>query len=238
MTTSGEDLARDFFPGTGRSYDRVVRWTTLGRDAAWKRRLLEVLPPSTSILELACGTGILTVRLLDAHPGARLVGVDLTEDYLAVAREKVAPLRRDVTLLLGDATAVDVAPHGPFDAVVSCYVPKYVDAERLVTRLTPALAPGAVALLHDFSRPHRLLPRVLWRLWFAVLNLVAPVLHPEWKRVFDRRLTTLVRESTWVEDFRRAFDRHGYVDVRIERLTFGAASLVVARRPGPRRKRT
>jgi demethylmenaquinone methyltransferase / 2-methoxy-6-polyprenyl-1,4-benzoquinol methylase len=235
VQTSGEVLAREFFPGTGRSYDRVVRWTTLGRDAAWKRKVLSLLPPSRSILELACGTGILTVQLLDRNPGARLVGVDLTDDYLAVLREKVRDRAGDFQFVLGDAATTPVVDKGPFDAVVSCYVPKYVDAETLVANVTPALAPGAVAIFHDFSRPHRLHSRVVWRLWFGVLNLFAPLFHPEWKKVFDKRLTRLIAESTWTTDFRRAFDRHGYVSVHILRLTFGAASIVFARRPGERR---
>jgi demethylmenaquinone methyltransferase/2-methoxy-6-polyprenyl-1,4-benzoquinol methylase len=234
MPSDGERLAREFFPGTGRSYDRVVRWTTLGRDAAWKRRLLELLPPSRSILELACGTGILTARLLDRNPGARLVGVDLTDDYLAVAREKLGRRGGDFTFVLGDAATTPVADRGPFDAVVSCYVPKYVDAERLVANVTPALAPGAVALFHDFSRPRGVIPRAVLRMWLGVLNLVAPVLHPEWKQVFDKRLSRLIESSTWVKDFRAALDRHGYVGVRTVRLTSGAASIVVARRPGDR----
>jgi demethylmenaquinone methyltransferase/2-methoxy-6-polyprenyl-1,4-benzoquinol methylase len=231
VATSGESLAKDFFPGTGRSYDRVVRWTTFGRDAAWKRRMIEMLPPCRSILELACGTGILTRKLLDAHPAARLVGVDLTDDYLAVARERIGALGRDVRFLLGDASRVPLAEHGPFDAVVTCYVPKYVEAERLVANVTPSLAPGAIAIFHDFSLPSRWFARTVWRAWFVVLNAVTPWLHPEWRKTFDTRLTQLIRESTWVKDFRASLDRHGYRGVHVVRLTHGAASLVVGRRP-------
>jgi demethylmenaquinone methyltransferase/2-methoxy-6-polyprenyl-1,4-benzoquinol methylase len=233
VQTSGEAVAREIFPGTGRSYDRLVAWSTLGRDAAWKRRLLQLLPPSRSILELASGTGILTRRLLEQNPGARLVGVDLTADYLEIARERIAG-RGDVHFLLGDAATTPVADRGPFDAVVTCYVPKYVNAEALVANVTPALAPGAVAIFHDFSRPHRWFARAVWRLWFGFLNLAAPLFHPTWKKAFDKRLSRLISESTWVADFRRAFDAHGYESVHVIRLTHGAASIVFARRPGER----
>ena len=189
------------------------------------------MPPSKNLLELACGTGILTARLLAQNPGARFTGVDITDDYLQVARAKLATSGGDVEFRLGDAVSVPVADRGPFDAIVSCYIPKYLDVERLVAHLTPAAAPGAVIVLHDFSHPRGFVPRLLWRCWFGILNAIAPLLHPEWRRVFDASLTELIRTSKWVRLLRQALERHGWTDVIVTRLTHGAATLVSARRP-------
>ena len=90
MAIDGRTLPEKFFPGTGRSYDRVVAWTTLGFDGRWKRRLVRRLPECSSILELASGTGILTAMLLERFPKARVTGVDMTADYMEVARERLA----------------------------------------------------------------------------------------------------------------------------------------------------
>jgi demethylmenaquinone methyltransferase/2-methoxy-6-polyprenyl-1,4-benzoquinol methylase len=231
MGESGERYVAYFFPGTGRSYDRVVAWTTLGFDARWKRRLLDLVPPSRAILDLACGTGILTFALLDRFPSARVVGVDTTEDYLAVARAKHAARGGDVVWLLGDAVSTPVVERGPFDAIVSCYLPKYVDAERLLDQVLPALRPGGAIVLHDFSRPPALVPRLLWRAWFALLEHVGPRRHPEWRNLFDGSLRRLVSESRWVPTFLAGLRRRGYEEVRLHRLTFGSAVIVAARKP-------
>jgi demethylmenaquinone methyltransferase/2-methoxy-6-polyprenyl-1,4-benzoquinol methylase len=231
MAVSGEALVPIYFPGTGKSYDRVVRWTTLGQDGRWKRRLLSMVPPSKSILELACGTGILTFRLLARNPGARLTGVDITDDYLQVARAKHAQLGGDVEFRLGDAVTVPVADRGPFDAVVSCYIPKYVDLDRLVAHLTPTVVPGGVLVLHDFTRPRGFVPRVLWRAWFGILNTIAPLMHPEWRQVFDASLTELIRTTKWVRHLREALARHGWTEITTTRMTGGSATLVSAKRP-------
>lgn len=232
MPETGEALVSKFFPGTGRSYDRVVRWTGLGRDRVWKEHVLGLLPPCRSILELASGTGILTSMLLARHPEARVLGVDITDDYVEVAREKLADRKDRFEFRLGDATKTPIADRGPFDAVVSCYLPKYVDPERLLDHVAPALAPGAVAVFHDFSRPRGVLPRLVWRAWFAILNTFAPWFHPEWKNVFDKSLVRLIRTSDWVEGFKAAFRARGWTDLRVDRLTFGAATVVFARWPG------
>jgi demethylmenaquinone methyltransferase / 2-methoxy-6-polyprenyl-1,4-benzoquinol methylase len=231
MGKSGERYVVHFFPGTGWSYDRVVAWTTLGCDARWKRRLLDLVPPSRAILDLACGTGIVAFALLDRFPSARVVGVDMTEDYLAVARAKHTARGGDVVWLLGDAVAAPVAERGPFDAIVSSYLPKYVDPERLLDNVLPALRPGGVIVLHDFTRPAALLPRLVWLAWFALLERVAPRRHPEWRNVFDGSLQRLVSETRWVATFLAALRRRGYEEVRVSRLTFGSAAIVAARKP-------
>lgn len=228
---SGEPLVAKYFPGTGATYDGVVRWTTLGLDARWKRALLDRLPPSSSILELACGTGILTGLLLERHPGARLVGVDITEDYLRVARARHEGKGRDVRFVLGDAVAAPIAGQAPYDLVVSCYLPKYVDPDRLLDHLSPHLAPGAVVALQDFDRPKGVLPRCAWRAWFAFLDLCVPVARPEWKNVFDHSLVGLISGSRWPRRFADAFVRHGYRDVRLVAHSWRCARTVLAHRP-------
>lgn len=238
VTTDRQDLVERFFTSTGASYDRVVRWTTLGLDARWKRRMLALVPPlggrgeAAAILDLACGTGILTKALLDAHPAARVVGVDVTEGYLAVARERLAAHGDRVDLRLGDATTAPIADAGPYDAIVGSYLPKYVDAERLLEHAHPALKPGGMVVLHDFSVPSPAPARWVWSAWFGVLHVVAPRLHPEWRETFDGSLYELVRTSRWVEETLAALARRGYEEARAERLTFGAATIVHARRPG------
>ena len=231
MGEAGERYVAHFFPGTGRSYDRVVAWTTLGLDARWKRRLLDLVPPSRAVLDLACGMGIVTFAILDRFPSARVVGVDVTEDYLAVARAKQRARGGDVVWLLGDAVATPVTERGPFDAIVSSYLPKYVDPDRLLDNVLPALRPGGVVVLHDFTRPTALLPRLVWRAWYAVLERVAPRRHREWRNVFDGSLRRLVSETKWVATFLAALQRRGYEQVRVYRLTFRSAAIVAARKP-------
>jgi len=231
MGEPGERYVAHFFPGTGQSYDRVVAWTTVGCDARWKRRLLDLVPPSRAVLDLACGTGIVTFAILDRFPAARVVGVDVTEDYLTVARAKHRARGGDVVWLQGDAVATPVADWGPFDAIVSSYLPKYVDPERLFDNVLPALRPGGVIVLHDFLRPRAPLAQLVWRAWYALLERVAPRRHPEWGNVFDGSLRRLVSETKWVTTFVSALRRRGYDEVRVHRLTFGSAAIVAARKP-------
>jgi demethylmenaquinone methyltransferase / 2-methoxy-6-polyprenyl-1,4-benzoquinol methylase len=226
MENARVELVERFFTGTGSSYDLVVRLGTLGFDSYWKRRILAKVPPSQAILDLACGTGIVTFALARRNPQARLVGVDVTEDYLQVARKKARDLGANVEFIHADAETVVL--QGRFDCITSSYIPKYVDANKLLENITPVLRPGGMIVLHDFLYPRHPLARKIWHGYNRMLNFVGRRLFPEWQEVFDNNLTDLIVRSNWLEEFAMAFREHGYADIEIERLTFGSAAIISA----------
>lgn len=57
--------------------------------------LIALMPPSEapsqqSILEIGCGTGVLTQRLIERFPGASLTAIDLSPDMIEQARTSIA----------------------------------------------------------------------------------------------------------------------------------------------------
>jgi tRNA (cmo5U34)-methyltransferase len=105
-----------------------------------------------SILELGTGTGETALRVLAAHPGARLHGIDGSERMLAVARVALDGL--DVSLDL--ARLEDPLPPGPFDLVVSALAVHHLDAagkRTLFGRVADALAPAGRFVLADVIVP-------------------------------------------------------------------------------------
>ena len=76
--------------------------------------------PNDRILELACGTGIVTSKIADALPaGATLVATDLNEAMLDVSREFVGANPR-VTFRQADACRIPF-PDQSFDAIACQY---------------------------------------------------------------------------------------------------------------------
>lgn len=228
-----ETVAR-IFDSTGEAYDEIVDRATAGEDLRWKLRMLELLDAPRRVLDLACGTGILTGLLLDRFPDCRVVGVDVTEEYLAVARRRAAE-RADgrVELLLGRAEDV---PWGDwrFDAVVSCYLPKYADRPRLVAALALALEPGGALLLHDFTLPSSPTVRKVWERRWTGLREEAARRLPGAVSMMELTPRVVAREP-WVDDLLALLPAAGFEEVDVERHSMGTAAIVTARRArGPR----
>ncbi len=107
---------------------------------------------SMRVLELGCGTGILTARIRRTHPDAAVICIDSSQAMLAVARQK--PELKSVTLALGDIR--EPWPDGPYDAVVStfCLPALESDGQRAVLkRAYDVLRPGGVCIMGCVIRP-------------------------------------------------------------------------------------
>jgi ubiE/COQ5 methyltransferase family len=93
MNSRPEESAERFFSGNAWSYDHIARVSTLGLDGWWKRKILKKIPKAADrILEQASRTGILTCKIERLVPKSRVIGVELHEEYLKVARKKVRDL--------------------------------------------------------------------------------------------------------------------------------------------------
>jgi demethylmenaquinone methyltransferase / 2-methoxy-6-polyprenyl-1,4-benzoquinol methylase len=224
------ELVERFFRGTGASYDAMVHWATLGIDGYWKRCMLERLPGGNGpILDLACGTGVSTLAIARRFPNRHVVGVELREEYLAIAREKVARLAiANVELVLCRAEAYDTPL--AFDCVTSSYLAKYADLPLLVSRTRRWLAPGGLMMMHDFTLPPKAWLRALWRLYFFLMRHTVARALPQWREIYVG-LPRVIERTAWPAELREALELHGFHNVRCDYLTLHGSALVTATAP-------
>jgi ubiquinone/menaquinone biosynthesis C-methylase UbiE len=127
------------------NYDRYLGPALFEPYAADMVERLNV-PESASVLEMACGTGIVTRRLRDRlPPGVRLVATDLNEAMMAYAARK---FRSDEAVEWKQADATDLPfPDESFDTVVCQFGLMFVpDKERAIHEAYRVLQPGGTFL--------------------------------------------------------------------------------------------
>ena len=220
-TQSARELVPKFFENTAYSYDKIVNLTTFGKDKYWKKEIIIKIPNCESILDLACGTGILTFQIAKKLPEAKILGVDITKSYLEVAKTKLEP-RHKISFLCEDAEKLDLDQK--FDCITSSYIPKYCKAEVLIKTCLKHLNPGGKIILHDFAYPKNRIIRSLWNLYFIVLRL-AGYLVPNWKDVFED-LPKLIKETRWIDDYANTMKKNG-LEVDIQSLTAYTSCILI-----------
>ena len=104
------------------------------------------------ILDAGCGTGVSTDYLCHLNPGADVLGVDISEGALAVARERCArsgAAQQVSSLRQEQRSLLDLQGEGPFDYINSVGVLHHLDQpEAGLMALAARLAPQG--LLHLF----------------------------------------------------------------------------------------
>lgn len=96
-----------------------------------------------TICDLGCGTGSMTERF--AAAGFHMIGVDLSEDMLAIARNKKDQAGSDILYIQQDMQELELAE--PVDAVISVcdsmnYILEEDDMRRVFQRVYQYLKPG------------------------------------------------------------------------------------------------
>ncbi|MGE3939735.1 MAG: class I SAM-dependent methyltransferase [Nitrospirales bacterium] len=223
------ELVHRFFSGTGPSYDFIVNFSTFGIDRLWKRRMVNLIPPhATRILDLACGTGISTLAIAKRFPLAQVVGVELRDEYLDIARKKVQELGlRRIEFVL--SRAEDYRSPEPFDCVSASYLPKYADLKVLIPSLHHMLKTDALLIMHDFTFPPKPYLVWIWRVYFKVLQWVGTPLFPDWREIFYG-LPVLIEQTDWVPELRDELEANGFRDIRFEYLTLYGSAIMTARK--------
>ena len=223
LVHEGHRVARKFFAGTSSSYDTVVNIATFGQDAAWKRAILDLIPAGNyRVLDLACGTGILTFAIASKVSG--VVGVDLMEENIRVANKKAK--QHGIGNATFCASAAETVPQqdNSFDFVTASYLPKYCDIDLVAKESARVLRRNGVLIMHDFTYPRGTAMRGLWNAYFRILR-IAGVFTPSWRPVFNE-LDNVIKHSKWVDGLVYAMNQHGFRNVRYKSLTCDTAAIV------------
>ena len=118
------------------------------RYISWREELWSLVK-GPEVLEVGVGTGKNIAFFPD---GVKVTGADLTQGMLEQARNRAAILKRDATLLLGDAQSLEF-PDATFDTVIAtfvfCSVADPVQGLREVSRV---VKPGGQVLLLEHVR--------------------------------------------------------------------------------------
>ncbi|WP_319416297.1 class I SAM-dependent methyltransferase [Marispirochaeta aestuarii] len=161
LPESKKEYNRMLFTPVAQVYSGITRVLSFGRDAAWKRKLISLLPeiPEPRILDLACGPGDLSFLLALRYPSARIEGIDLNTDMLDRAASNLARMPENIQerihFLPGDMNELPFND-GEFDIVSGGYALRNSpDLGRSLAEIHRMLKPGGYAAFLDFSRSSR-----------------------------------------------------------------------------------
>ena len=167
-------LIRQHFEKEAAGFDRLF-FKVMPRYEEMMQALVDALPfdrkERVRILDLGCGTGNLSKRLIRAFPFSRITCVDMAENMLAMARLKLKT-NRNVSFWQGDIREFGFKQK--YDVIVASMVLHHIegkDKPRLYRTMRDSLSKDGVFFCIDiFLSPDRHLQKLYMDKWKAFMR--------------------------------------------------------------------
>ena len=228
-----KEEVREMFDNIAPKYDLLNHTLSMSIDRVWRRRVVgEVRRAKPGrILDVATGTGDLAIAMARRIRDVQVLGVDLSEQMLAVARRKIEARGLDGRIVLdrGDAERLAVADASVDVATVAFGVRNFGDLGAGLRELARTIKPGGKVVILQFSRPRNRVFRALYEFYsYKILPRIGGLVSRD-KRAYEY-LPASVGEFPAPEEFMAMMARAGFRNCRARSQSFGIAQIYIGER--------
>jgi demethylmenaquinone methyltransferase / 2-methoxy-6-polyprenyl-1,4-benzoquinol methylase len=241
---------RKMFAAIAPSYDLNNRLHSLWMDQRWRGKAVELarLEPKDVVVDVACGTGDLTLQFAarlrtlndpDTFTRGQVVGVDFTFEMLPIAVEKgwayawpnhfqkpgfaVNPARfsQAIIYLNGDALALPLPDQSADVVSIAFGIRNVADPARAMAEFYRVLRPGGRLIILEFSLPTNGVLRGLYNFYFRqVLPRTATLISGDTTGAY-KYLPESVNTFISRDSMTRMMGEAGFTGVEQHPMTFG-----------------
>ena len=212
------------FGSIARRYDLANHILSCHCDFHWRKRAAEIVAgwQSHKIVDLATGTGDLALAIQKKLPNADIIGIDFSEEMLAIARRK--GVRQTIA---ADALVLPFADRS-FDCVTIAFgLRNMEDWGAALREMSRVLDATGHLLVLEFSLPRLPILRALYRLYLhRLLPLLGSFLTQK-KSAYDY-LGESIEEFPGGEKMLRLIEANGLRNAAAEPLTGGIVTIYTA----------
>lgn len=228
-----KEQVEKMFDNIAPKYDFLNRLLSLGIDKWWRYVAINKLKPvqPKTILDVATGTADLALASLRLKP-EKVIGIDISEQMLAIGKEKVKACKQENIITLQQADAENLPfEDNSFDAITVAFgVRNFANLPLGLANMWRVLKPGGSLVILELTQP----PNKLMRLGYNAYNRY-------WLPFIGKMLSKNNSAYTYLPASIRAFPQGNdfinhlknaqFTHTRFIRLTFGICTIYFGKKP-------
>lgn len=146
------------FDAIAKHYDLINDLLSFGIHKIWLKKAVHKthIEDGFRILDIATGTGNFVFEFLRTNPNIEIVGIDLAEKMLKIAKDKNFKLYNNkAKFIIGDATQIPFEDNS-FDIVSISYgIRNVLDFKKCFTEIHRVLKPNGQFVIVEFGQPRK-----------------------------------------------------------------------------------
>ena len=225
-----KEQVREMFDGIAPSYDRLNHLLSLGADKAWRRRSLrEAISPDVpqNILDIACGTGDLSVEIARTmHPDSHVTSVDISDNMLEIMEHKVLEnnLGNKISIVNADAISLPFPDNFFNVATIAFGIRNFADRPSALEEILRVLDHKGKLIVLELSEPSNPIFRKLYDFGFG---MIAPALGGKVSKNKNayRYLTESIKEFPDQDKWMAIMRECGYKNISHKAFSLGICRL-------------
>lgn len=149
-----EEFNREFFDGLAPKYDRLNEVLSLGQHTRYKKYAIRSarIKDNDRILDLCTGSGDMALFIAKKYPNCQVVGVDVSEKMLEIARKRAVGLK-NVQFKKGDVLNLKFPDDSVDVTFISFGLRNLGDLKKGILEMRRVTRPGGYILNLDLGKP-------------------------------------------------------------------------------------
>lgn len=228
QTATKKEQVASMFNNISGTYDFLNHFMSLGIDILWRKKAIRELKSIRPrvMLDVATGTGDFAFEAIKILQPEKIIGVDISEGMLDVARKKIQErnLQHVFSVQLGDSEGLHFN-NDHFDAITVAFgVRNYENLEKGLADMYRVLKPGGKMVILEFSKPRAFPVKQGYNFYFKYITPLFGKLFSKDQRAYEY-LPESVAAFPDGDDFLGLMNKIGFKATRDIRLTFGISAI-------------
>ncbi len=223
-----ENQSYKLFDSIASSYNFLNHILSFGLDLYWRKKFLAKISDRKEIdaLDVACGTGDLSLLLLQDLKITSVIGIDLSGKMIELARKKLEQKKyqQAINFEVADGQKIPYDKQSFGLVTIAFGIRNFSNVEQSLREIHRVLRPGGRILIMEFSLPANYFIRKFYLFYLRhVLPLVGGIVSRNMSAY--KYLNSTVESFPYGDDFANLLKNAQFNDVTYQKLTFGIVTL-------------